>query len=148
MIINPQKIIDQKIVTGEGLKVQQNGIDLTVKTIENEHMHKVETFSDVAGDEYFRLEAKQCYSITTNQETKIPSGMAAMIIHRSSLNRGGCFVQSGLYDSGFDNSIGFMLYCFRPLVIPKNERVAQIVFMEADEASLYDGQYQRKNNIN
>ena len=39
----------------------------------------------------------------------VPAGLAAFLIVRSTLNRNGIFITSGLYDQGFSNNIGFVM---------------------------------------
>jgi len=152
MIINPQTIIDKKIIEGPNFAKQQNGIDLTVGSIEKivsngtigldktdhaskEHIYPFEGI--------FHLKKNTAYSITTQQKIKVPKDMIALVVQRSSLNRNGVFSQSGVYDSGFNNDVGFTLYCFNDMNIQLNARVAQIIFMKADSDSLYNGQYQK-----
>ena len=54
----------------------------------------------------------------------------------------GAFIIAGVYDSGFNNTIGAVLRVDTTIVLEKGVRVAQIMFFEAESASLYDGVYQ------
>ncbi len=73
----------------------------------------------------------------------IPAGVAAFLIVRSTLNRNGLFVTSGLYDSGFNNLIGFAIQNNgHPAYIAPHTRVAQIVFVKSEDSGvLYTGGY-------
>ncbi len=73
----------------------------------------------------------------------IPAGVAAFLIVRSTLNRNGLFVTSGLYDQGFKNNIGFALRNQGPTAhIAPHTRVAQIVFVKSEDSGImYDGIY-------
>lgn len=128
MIINPQKIIEQKIVTpSEFSKVQQNGIDLTVS--EDVFLNKGES-----------------KNILLNEKISLPANMCAELKVRSTYSRKGLFLSSGLWDSGFVGNLGCTLYNMSndSILIPKNERICQVVCYEAESASLYSGQWQGK----
>jgi deoxycytidine triphosphate deaminase len=84
---------------------------------------------------------KGVYQFETQHHIKVPEGYAGYLIPRSSLNRNGLFVMSGLYDSGFENSIGGTLYVMGNAVIERNSRIAQFVMVKAETAHLYNGQY-------
>jgi deoxycytidine triphosphate deaminase len=154
MILNPQKLVDDGFVKGDGLKVQQNGIDLTLESAERvltAGAMSEEVISPALGNNmsanskgFFCFEKGKSYSILTNQDVKVPDQAAAFVHPRSTMNRMGAFCVAGVYDSGFDNRIGFTLYCFNDIRIKKGTRIAQIVFISAAPASLYKGQYNRK----
>lgn len=73
---------------------------------------------------------------------KVPEGMCAFLIGRSTLNRNGIMMYSGLYDSGFEGNIGFILYNHNgPVFIEKGTMVGQIYFVKADDAGKYAGGY-------
>ena len=154
MILNPQHMVEQGVLSGENFQVQQNGIDLTIDKaflitgggasgIDSKENPTIEP-EDHNTEGFFEFKKGNCYSIETEQFVDIPAHTAAFILQRSTLNRAGCFSQAGVYDSGFKNYVGFTLYCFNDISIQKHSRVAQIVFMRADSASLYKGQYQGK----
>ena len=93
-------------------------------------------------NEFFELEAGQSYQADAYEYVKVPGHLMAEVIGRSSLNRGGVFVRSTVYDSGFENTVGFVLYVFAPMKIQRGARVAQILFSPASSGHLYSGQYQ------
>ena len=84
------------------------------------------------------------YSIEFEQGlAALPADITAMIINRSSVARSGGLIRSSIYDPGFTTPLmGALLYVFTPIIIEEHARVAQIVFMENDEAELYSGQWQ------
>jgi dUTP pyrophosphatase len=154
MIINPKEIIEKGIIKnleGGNFEVQQNGIDLTlgsVQKVKGGYLGKEERVIN----EYENLEAREngvyyleegVYSINFQQEIKVPEDMCAEIIQRSTLNRIGGFILAGLYDSGFNNQVGAILRVSSGLKIEKGARVAQIIFQDANPASLYKGIYQK-----
>lgn len=84
---------------------------------------------------------KGVYQFETQHFIEVPEGYAGYLIPRSSLNRNGLFIMSGLYDSGFKNYIGGTLYAMGPANIQHNTRIAQFVMVKAETAHLYNGQY-------
>jgi deoxycytidine triphosphate deaminase len=156
MISNPQHIADLDIVRnleGGAYEVQQNGIDLTLESLaeitggislinEKEIFKNKEVLLDE--DNCYTLEANKAYAVEFQQEVSVPGSLCASVVQRSTLNRMGTFIISGLYDSGFKNRIGAVLRASAPIKIQKGSRVAQIIFQDASAASLYDGSYQGK----
>ena len=163
MKINPKLILEKKILFPapgqpeivEKEQCQPNGIDLRLakaeKVVGSYEMyldkkkdHRPSFIEMQVIDNCYLFEAGKQYSLTFMEDVKVPSGMCAMVIHRSSLNRFAGLIFSGLYDAGFESEGGCGAM-FRPMSNTKIEvgtRVAQIVFEQAEEASLYDGQYQ------
>lgn len=150
-LVNPEKIIEAGILTGEGYEVTCNGIDLTIKEVYKlsgpgilyQNSKELPSKTKInAKNDMFNLIKGNCYDIITNQHVKVPENMAAWLIQRSTLNRMGGFITSGLYDSGFENYIGCVLHCRNDVKLEKGARIAQIIFIKADPASLYQGQYQ------
>jgi len=155
MIINPKPLIDLKVVhpVSEN-QLQPNSIDLTVKSIS-----EVIKFARIGVNENVKPEYHPCptldnlynldegaYSVDFNERVLVPHNMVGFITHRSSLNRAGAIITSGLYDSGFDNFLGAMLRAMHPIQIEKNARIATIYFISAHSSHLYCGQYQGKKN--
>lgn len=93
----------------------------------------------------YRFEGHTSYDVSSNLSVALPTGIAAFIIGRSTLNRNSIFLTSGLYDSGFNGNIGCQLHNNGPsAVIERGARIGQIVFVEAASAKSYNGQY---NNL-
>lgn len=72
---------------------------------------------------------------------ELPEGVAAQLIIRSTFNRNGMFLTSGLYDSGFKGHIGFVLHNVMNGIsfIAKGTRVGQIIFVASENAGVYAG---------
>lgn len=85
------------------------------------------------------------YGILTDVDCKIAEGEAGILIPRSSLNRNGIFLKSGLYDSGFDNAVGCTLYIQAPCFfkVQKGARIGQFLLFKAECLNLYNGSYNR-----
>lgn len=128
MQINPKEIADKKIVKlSEFSQIQQVGIDLTVS--EDVFLNKGES-----------------KNILLNETIELPGDMYATFHQRSSYSRKGVFVTTGIYDPGYQGSLGCTVYNMgdKEILIPKNERIGQVMVFKADAASSYNGQYQGK----
>jgi deoxycytidine triphosphate deaminase len=161
MRVNPQLLLEKQIVkaaTGcpalTSDQLQQNGIDLRLAKAErivgnlalyaNGTTHKPDLVDMQTTNNTYLFRAGEQYSLTFMEDVEIPSGMGALIIHRSTINRFAGTILSGHMDSGY-NSKGGCGATFRPssdTTIEIGARVAQIIFDEAEAASLYNGQYQ------
>jgi len=84
------------------------------------------------------------YQFETDHFVEIPEGYAGWLIARSTLNRNGVFVTSGLYDSGFKNTIGGVLHVSGKTQIDVGTRIAQFIMLKAETEHLYDGDYNIK----
>lgn len=163
MFINPKAILDQGIIqlpanVNADNVLQPNGIDLQVAEIfriENAN-NTVFIGDDIAtrhlpttkliGDSQntYKLEKFTSYKIETGYKIQIPDDMVAYIFTRSTLNRNGILVGSGLWDSGFKGFVGTTLYPFKDVCLHLPCRVAQIAFLRAESAHLYAGTYNQK----
>lgn len=133
--INPKVIIEKGIFKpSEFSKVQQVGIDVTLKLPE--------------GKDVLRMFPGNAYNIEINESVDLPDDVYSTINIRSSYSRKGVFQSSGIYDPGFHGTCGMTLYNLseNPIEIKANERIAQMLFFEADAASTYDGHYNHTNS--
>lgn len=158
MIINPKEIVDKEVIKNarkHEFEVQQNGIDLTLDAAfrlvgpsflgkQSKVMPAIEPAFAEGSDCVYEFKPGEAYSIEFGQDIEVPEDMCAQIIQRSTLNRMGAYIIAGLYDSGFKNQIGAILRTNVPIKIEVGARIAQIIFMKADAASQYDGQYQKR----
>lgn len=82
------------------------------------------------------------YEIIMENIVTIPEGYAGWVITRSTLNRNGLFITSGLYDSGYNGVMAGLLHVHHgPATIQRGSRVGQFIMFEAETLSLYDGDY-------
>ena len=156
MIISPTKAIEEGWVFGDGLdkeSVQPNGIDfkldrvfgltgdfeLTNTTKSNRYVTEMENYT------VFPMEIGQ-YDILTNLKVKLPAEVAATIMIRSSLSRNGLLFGNGLYDSGYEGTVGTVLHAPCKVRLERGVRIGQIVFHSAQSAYKYNGQYQDNMN--
>ena len=151
-------LIDGVITNLDSDCKQPNAVDLRLDTVhrivdtgfilsenDNKKMkHKLSEMRD--RNDFFELR-KGSYQFETIHKVTIPEGMAGWLIARSTLNRNGIFVTSGLYDSGFNNIIGGVMHVMTNNVkIEKGVRIAQFILVDAETAHLYDGQYNETKN--
>ena len=132
---------------------QPNAVDLRVKKIfeinkkspfiisEEDKTHRGSTEVQPDEEGWFNLE-RGTYEIIMENIVSVEEGYAGFVITRSTLNRNGLFITSGLYDSGYH---GVMAGCLHvrvgPAKIKKGTRVGQFILFEAETLSMYDGSY-------
>jgi len=138
--------------------IQPNAVDLNIDRVWeigtdefyigiDKKQHRKDTkeiFPDSTGE--WLLEAGKKYQFDTSHWVAIPEGFAGWLIPRSTLNRNGISITSGLYDSGFQNYVGAVMHigCGNAR-IQKGARVAQFVYCEAETDRMYDGDYNAKD---
>lgn len=133
-------------------QVQPNAIDLKVDKVfrlepkefkiseeEKKHRGSVEILPDEQG--YYNL-VQGTYEIIMEGIISIGSDEAGFVITRSTLNRNGLFITSGLYDSGYEGVMAGALHVGGgPAKIKKGTRVGQFLLFKAESLSSYDGDY-------
>jgi len=94
------------------------------------------------GGSFWLLSPHNSYDGKSDTYITVPDGIAALLITRSVFNRNGVFITSGLYDSGFNGHIGFMLHnMLGETKIQPGVRIGQVIFVQAQTASLYGGKW-------
>ena len=82
------------------------------------------------------------YEIVMENIVTIGDDEAGWVITRSTLNRNGVFITSGLYDSGYSGVMAGALHVRSgPIRIKKGTRVAQFLLFKAEALALYNGSY-------
>ena len=112
----------------------------SISETEKHHRSKIELQTDAKG--YWRLEPNASYEVQFEGIVTIGPDEAGFVITRSSLNRNGVFITSGLYDSGYTGAMAGALhnsggYSF----IQKGTRVGQFLIWKAEALHSYDGSY-------
>lgn len=159
MIINPKYLIQNEIITFPATininkHTQQNGIDVDCVNVyaksgsltisEEQKLMPVSSLLEVDANGYWQLKKGNCYEFDSSFELAIPAAMGGSVIGRSTFNRSGILIRSSWFDSGFKGNIGGTIYCFNDCYIKKGTRIGQFIMHEAASASLYQGQYQKK----
>ena len=132
--------------------VQPNAVDLrlgkimkildTMFTIdENAKTHRGSHTCQVDKDGYYHL-MPGSYEVIMENEIEVGEGEAGWVITRSTLNRNGVFLTSGLYDSGYKGVMaGVMHVTSGPMRIKPGTRIGQYLSFKAETLSMYDGSY-------
>ncbi|MHC4644002.1 MAG: dCTP deaminase domain-containing protein [Planctomycetota bacterium] len=165
MIVDPNRIIKKRILTSPLLpmdleeQVQPNGIDVRIREVGELPINMHKPFKMWAnGKKYvpqhgpcegtlmndnpaFVLKRGYPYTINCYEMVEVPVGLVAMVYGRSTLHRNGVFCRSAVYDAGFHDHVGMMMFPFVDYWVEQQTRVAQIVFFEAKGSGKYDGQY-------
>jgi deoxycytidine triphosphate deaminase len=131
---------------------QPNAVDLRVAkmfkiaanefVISNEqkkHRGSQEIHPDSEG--YFSL-SEGHYEVVMENVINVGEGEAGWVITRSTLNRNGLFLTSGLYDSGYHGAMAGVLHVtIGPARIKQGTRIGQYLSFNAESLSSYDGDY-------
>lgn len=103
--------------------------------------HRVTTAVLPDEDGWFYLEPGE-YEVVMENIISVGENEAGWVITRSTLNRNGLFLTSGLYDSGYK---GVMAGCLHvtcgPARIKKGTRVGQYLSFDAEALHAYNGSY-------
>lgn len=84
------------------------------------------------------------YKIKTNETFNLPRDLMAFAFSRSSLLRMGLFVQTGVWDAGFQGKAEFLLVVgnSKGAQIKQNARITQLIFQKINKAEKgYSGIY-------
>lgn len=137
--------------------VQPNAVDLrlgkvfkvsgsTFKIDEKEKVHRgsFEVKPDAMG--YFNLPEGH-YEVIMENNITVGKDEAGWVVTRSTLNRNGIFLTSGLYDTGYDGVMaGMMHITCGPLRIQQGTRIGQYISFDSESLSSYDGDYGRNKS--
>lgn len=141
-----------KLTNVQSGDVQPNAVDLrlgkvfkisnnvcTLSETQKGHRGSVELHPDENG--FWNLEPGT-YEVVMENIIEIGEGEAGWVITRSTLNRNGVFLTSGLYDSGYHGVMaGAMHVNCGPFSIQKGTRVGQFLLFKAESLYKYDGSY-------
>jgi deoxycytidine triphosphate deaminase len=167
MFINPKVAIEQGWVTGvtdAAAQVQPNAIDFDLAKLygyavdtpsffldgdQKQHQKTIEQdmleMSGPSGSKmYYALKPHTAYDFASSVYVTLPAGVCAMLIVRSTLNRNGMFLTSGLYDSGFKGPVAGILHnrSDRTAYITPGSRIGQVMFLKSEDSGvLYAGGY-------
>ena len=133
--------------------VQPNAVDLRLGKvfkikeelfeISNDHKKHRGIEYEVQPDEdgYFYLVPGH-YEVVMDNIIQVGEGEAGWVITRSTLNRNGLFLTSGLYDSGYHGVMAGVLHVtIGDARIKKGTRIGQYLSFDAEALYSYDGDY-------
>lgn len=136
----------------QGGDVQPNAVDLRLGKVfklsqstfmiderDKKHRGSFELIPDPAG--YYNLPEGH-YEVVMENMITVGENEAGWVITRSTLNRNGVFLTSGLYDTGYDGVMaGVMHVTCGPMRIQKGTRIGQYLSFDAEALHKYDGSY-------
>lgn len=163
MFINPRVAIEKGWLRGVrdiDAQLTPNAIDITIDRIDQVHTHNKFIITaddkkhhrgssqmlsvphrDGSGD-YWHLD-NGIYDWSSSMYVEIPEGYAGWIIVRSSFNRNGIFLTSGLYDQNFKGHLAGMLHNRGGEAwVQPGSRIGQFLIVRSEDTGiLYQGGY-------
>lgn len=136
----------------EEVDIQPNAVDLRIGKVftikpkvflidEEQKQHRGSVELQPGPDGYWWLEPGS-YEVIMQNEINVADGEAGWVITRSTLNRNGVFLTSGLYDSGYHGVMaGVMHVSVGPMKIKPGTRIGQYLNFDAETLRLYKGDY-------
>lgn len=122
---------------GKVLRILSN--DFTIDEEKKLHRGSEEVEPDDKG--YYHL-TPGSYEVIMENIIQVAEGEAGWVIPRSTLNRNGVFLTSGLYDSGYHGVMASVMHVTTGTMhIAKGTRIGQYISFNAETLSMYDGDY-------
>lgn len=132
--------------------VQPNAVDLrlgkvlkitdNVFTIDEEQkVHRGSTEYEPWEDGYYYL-YPGTYEVIMENEIDVGEGEAGFVITRSTLNRNGVYLTTGLYDTGYNGVMAAVMHVTCGLMrVKPGTRIGQYLCFKAESLHKYDGDY-------
>ena len=122
---------------GKVFKIQPNLFELS--NDHKKHRGTEELLPD--GEGFFTLHPGS-YEVVMENIIQVGENEAGWVITRSTLNRNGCFITSGLYDTGYHGVMAGVLHVtIGDVRIKKGTRLGQYLCFDAESLRAYDGDY-------
>jgi len=132
--------------------IQPNAVDLRVSKFfrvstkdfvisEDQKTHRGSKEIEPDIDGWFYLQPGH-YEVIMENTINVGDNEAGWVITRSTLNRNGLFLTSGLYDSGYKGVMAGALHvnCGGAYIVP-GTRLGQFILFKAESLNQYDGSY-------
>lgn len=144
-------------MVNETIQIQPNGVDLTIGEIlipwekgiidfDNSSRHVSGTHRlPPSSDNMYHLSRDVSYIIRIRERVNLPKNIIALIKTRSSLLKSGAYIESAVWDSGYNGNGKVILHVRNPygLDLTTDARICQMIFLELDcETEGYSGIYQ------
>jgi len=132
--------------------IQPNAVDLRVSKFfrvstkdfvisEDQKTHRGSKEIEPDIDGWFYLQPGH-YEVIMENTIHVGDNEAGWVITRSTLNRNGLFLTSGLYDTGYNGVMAGMIHVtIGAARIKKGTRIGQYLNFEAESIKVYDGSY-------
>lgn len=92
-------------------------------------------------DGFFTLVPDVLYQVEAHETVKMPHNICGISIMRSSMAKSGASGEIGLYDSGYQGSLGMTVKVKHECRIQEGASIAQVLFFGAMSSHLYEGEY-------
>ena len=135
--------------------IQPNAVDLRLGKVfqildndftidEDMKVHRGSEEWPIWEDGYYHL-TPGTYEVIMENEIEVGQGEAGWVITRSTLNRNGVFLTSGLYDTGYDGVMAGVMHvnCGKMKIKP-GTRIGQYLNFKAENLSSYEGDYGKR----
>ena len=152
MFINPKQAIEKGWIRNVKERwIQPNEVDISADKLfkmnsrtlfrisENSKTHRERTEVPIIKD-YWTLDSG-IYDFASNVYVEIPEGIVGWVVVRSSFNRNGVYLGSGLYDSGYKGPICGTLYVHGSTGLKYGTPVGQFILAQSDSYGTYLGGY-------
>lgn len=135
-----------------GNDVQPNAIDLRVAKVfkirpadfvlsETEKVHRGTDEQKPLPDGFWCLEPGS-YEVVMENIVSVGQGEAGFVVPRSTLNRNGVFITSGLYDTGYNGAMAACIHVTSGRFwLKPGTRVAQYLIFASQQVGNYNGSY-------
>jgi deoxycytidine triphosphate deaminase len=152
MFINPKQAIERGWIRNIKERwIQPNAVDISADKLfemnsrtlfridEDSKTHRERTEVPLIKD-YWILDSG-IYDFASNVYVEIPEGIVGWVVVRSSFNRNGVYLGSGLYDSGYKGPICGTLYVHGTTGLKCGTPVGQFILAQSDSHGTYAGGY-------
>jgi deoxycytidine triphosphate deaminase len=131
--------------------IQPNAVDLKLDRVfemfgsfkldEQTKKHRQKVELEPNADGYFVL-TPGAYEVSFKGIVSMGGDEAGYVITRSTLNRNGVFITSGLYDSGYEGSMAACLHVAGgDFIVAAGTRLGQFILWKSEALHKYDGDY-------
>ena len=122
---------------GKVFKILSTEFVISNKDKKHRGSHRVQA----SEDGYYHLHPGT-YEVIMENEIDVGEGEAGWVITRSSLNRNGVFLTSGLYDSGYSGVMAGVMHVKEGMMkIKPGTRIGQYLSFKAQTLKMYEGSY-------
>lgn len=135
--------------------IQPNAVDLRIDKVfriksnifsidedKKEHRGSEEVTTSLEHNEEVFFLHEGVYEVIMENEITVGENEAGFVITRSTLNRNGVFLTSGLYDTGYNGVMASVMHVtVGPMRIKKGTRIGQYLCFQAESLHSYDGDY-------
>lgn len=151
MILDPAHLKDHVLFGYNERGFQPNSYDLQTRviyeicggvTLYADGSKELPEYKEVESvDGFFILKPDILYQVEAYETVKMPHSICGISIMRSSMAKSGASGEIGLYDSGYQGSLGMTVKVKHECRIQEGASIAQVLFFGAWTSHLYEGEY-------